>query len=64
MTDAETVKKLKELLSDDLYSGSKDWRSGDIVERVEWLIHMYEKQSEETDYVWDLLTQVRGQADI
>lgn len=40
--------KLKELLPDDLYD-SKDWKSGGIVERVEWLLSMYESKKEELD---------------
>ena len=50
MKDEEIVKKLKEILNDDLYSGSKDWKSSNIVERVMWLISSYESAKEEIEY--------------
>ena len=48
---ADYVAKLEgatKLLSDDLY-GSKDWRHGDMAERVHWLIAMLKSKSDEVD---------------
>ena len=39
--------KLKALLPDDLYPGSKDWRESDTEGRIEWLIFMYESKKAE-----------------
>ena len=49
MIDHEDAIKLEDLLSEDRYSGSKDWRSGGLVERVEWLISMYEAKKKEVE---------------
>jgi hypothetical protein len=38
---------IKDLLSTDRFSGSKDWREGSVVERVEWLLSMYESSRED-----------------
>jgi len=36
------MKRIKDLLPTELFEGSKDWREGNTVERVEWLLSMYE----------------------
>jgi len=41
------LERIKELLSTDLYADSKDWREGSVVERVEWLLSMYESSHED-----------------
>jgi len=38
MTELE---KIRELLTDDKFPGSKDWQQSDLVGRVEWLLIMY-----------------------
>jgi ATPase subunit of ABC transporter with duplicated ATPase domains len=44
------LKRLRELLSDDLYD-SKDWRSADLEGRITWLITMLANKNEEID-IW------------
>jgi len=36
------MKRIKDLLPTELFEGSKDWREGSTVERIEWLLSMYE----------------------
>jgi len=38
---------IKALLRDDLYPGSKDWSEGSTLDRVEWLLSMYQSSREE-----------------
>lgn len=47
MTELE---KVCELLNTNRYD-SKDWTSGNIVDRVEWLIGMYESKKEEVENI-------------
>ena len=47
MTDQ--LQQIKELLPDHLYAGSKDWHAGDVVDRVRWLLSMYEAKKEECE---------------
>ena len=35
------LERIKALLPTELYEDSKDWREGDVIERVEWLLSMY-----------------------
>jgi len=39
--------RIKELLPTELFGDSKDWREGSVVERVEWLLSMYESSHED-----------------
>ena len=39
---ATELERLRCLLHDNRYAGSKDWRESDLFGRVEWLITMYE----------------------
>jgi hypothetical protein len=48
MAVMDDKRKIEALLPDDLYD-SKDWRQGDMAERVLWLIAMLESKSEEVD---------------
>lgn len=41
MENKTLLERIKALLPTDLYEDSKDWREGDVVERVEWLLSMY-----------------------
>jgi polyphosphate kinase len=54
------LEKIEKLLPDHLYAGSKDWRNGNVVERVEWLLSMYESQKEECDYLYEQLNACDG----
>jgi len=36
------LERIKELLPTELYADSKDWSQGSVVERVEWLLFMYQ----------------------
>lgn len=49
------MKRIRDLLPTELYEGSKDWREGNTVERVEWLLSMYESVKEEVDRLQDEL---------
>jgi hypothetical protein len=42
------IKQIKALLANDLYD-SKDWREGDFIDRVEWLISTVKSQAEEIE---------------
>lgn len=52
MTTNNDLEKLKQILPDNLFD-SKDWRSGGIVERVEWLLSMYEATKSEVEMLWN-----------
>ena len=41
------LERIKALLPTELYEDSKDWREGDVVERVEWLLSMYKWSRED-----------------
>jgi len=36
------MKRIRELLPTEAFEDSKDWREGNTVERIEWLLTMYE----------------------
>ena len=41
------IKRIRDLLPTELFEGSKDWREGNTVERIEWLLSMYEGSKHE-----------------
>ena len=41
MENKTLLERIKALLPTELYEDSKDWREGDVIERVEWLLSMY-----------------------
>lgn len=41
------MKLIRDLLPTELFEGSKDWREGNTVERIEWLLSMYEGSKHE-----------------
>ena len=43
----DELKRIQDLLPTELFEGSKDWREGNYVERVEWLLSMYASANEE-----------------
>ena len=43
------MKRIRDLLPTELFEGSKDWREGNTVERIEWLLSMYESSKQEVD---------------
>jgi hypothetical protein len=43
------IERIQELLPTELFEGSKDWREGNTVERVEWLLSMYASAKEEVE---------------
>ena len=47
--------RIQELLPTELFEGSKDWREGNTVERIEWLLSMYESSKQEVDRLQDEL---------
>ena len=49
------MKRIRDLLPTELFEGSKDWREGNTVERVEWLLSMYASAKEEVDRLQDML---------
>ena len=56
------MKRIRELLPTELFEGSKDWREGNYVERVDWLLSMYAGAKEEVDRLEDMLEHVERQA--
>ena len=49
------IQRIQDLLSTELFEGSKDWRFGNPVERVEWLLFMYASAKEEIARLEDML---------
>jgi hypothetical protein len=41
------LERIRALLPTELYADSKDWREGSLVERVEWLLFMYQNSHED-----------------
>ena len=41
------LQRISALLPTELFKDSKDWREGSLVERVEWLLSMYESSHED-----------------
>jgi hypothetical protein len=41
------LERIRKLLPTELYADSKDWREGSVVERVEWLLTMYQHVRED-----------------
>ena len=52
------MKRIRDLLPTELYEGSKDWREGNTVERIEWLLSMYESSKQEVDRLTDLVVEL------
>jgi len=52
MPKSSEIQRIRDLLPDDLFPGSKDWITCPLPEaRIEWLLSMYRSKSEEVD-VW------------
>jgi hypothetical protein len=49
MNDQIMMERIRDLLPTDLFEGSKDWREGNTVERIEWLLSMYSSAKEEVE---------------
>jgi hypothetical protein len=49
MNDQILMERIRDLLPTELFGGSKDWREGNTVERVEWLLSMYASAKEEVE---------------
>ncbi len=43
------LEEIEAMLPTELFAGSKDWVAGDVVERVDWLLSMYESCKQERD---------------
>jgi hypothetical protein len=52
------IQRINELLPTELFEGSKDWREGNTVERVEWLLSMYASAKEEVERLESLVDQL------
>ena len=63
MTDSEMLAMIRALLPD-TYSESKDWRGGNVTERIMWLKFMVESKTEEVDRLIDILNgnRIKAQA--
>ena len=53
-----TVNRLEALLPTELYAGSKDWTSSDLVGRVEWLLSVYESVKADRDQLVNTIDDV------
>ena len=49
------MKRIRDLLSTERFETSKDWREGNTVERIEWLLTMYQSAREEIDRLDDVI---------
>lgn len=47
--------RIRALVPTELFEGSKDWREGNTVERIEWLLSMYESSKQEVERLQDEL---------
>lgn len=61
LNSSNPLHRLQGLLKDNLFD-SKDWRSGGIVERVEWLLSMYESKKAEIEYLEDRIGRIEYEA--
>ena len=52
------MKRIKDLLPTELFEGSKDWREGNTVERIEWLLSMYASANQDVDRLQGELEQM------
>ena len=52
------IERIQELLPTELFAGSKDWREGNTVERVEWLLTMYASVKEEVARLEKLVDEI------
>jgi hypothetical protein len=52
------MKRIRDLLPTELFEGSKDWREGNTVERVEWLLSMYASAKEEIERLEKLVDEI------
>jgi len=52
------IERIRDLLPTELFAGSKDWREGNTVERVEWLLTMYASAKEEVERLERLVDDI------
>ena len=52
------IERIQELLPTELFEGSKDWREGNTVERIEWLLSMYASAKEEVERLEKLVDDI------
>jgi hypothetical protein len=52
------IERIRELLPTELFEGSKDWREGNTVERIEWLLTMYASAREEVARLERLVDEI------
>jgi len=58
MNDQIMMERIRDLLPTELFEGSKDWREGNTVERVEWLLSMYASAKEEVERLEKLVDDI------
>jgi hypothetical protein len=52
------IERIRDLLPTELFEGSKDWREGNTVERIEWLLSMYASDKEEVTRLEKLVDDI------
>lgn len=52
------MKRIRDLLPTELFEDSKDWREGNAVERIEWLLSMYASAKEEVERLEKLVDDI------
>jgi hypothetical protein len=52
------MKRIRDLLPAELFEGSKCWREGNTVERIEWLLTMYESSKQEVERLEKLVDDI------
>ena len=52
------MKRIRDLLPTELFEDSKDWREGNTVERIEWLLSMYESSKQEVERLEKLVDDI------
>ena len=57
------MKRIRDLLPTELFEDSKDWREGNYVERIEWLLSMYESSKQEVARLEDMLDDANKELD-
>jgi hypothetical protein len=57
------MKRIRDLLPTELFEGSKDWREGNTVERIEWLLSMYESSKQEVERLDDVVDSLQSDLD-
>lgn len=55
----KAINRIANLLNDELYAESKNWRDSNLEERVYWLLSSYDSKVEECEKLWKMLAEIQ-----